>query len=1083
MICPSCSREIPTAANFCGYCGTRLVAEALPLPAPVPPPESSDVGRAERRQLTVLFCDLVASTSLSGRLDPEDLREIVRAYQAVCSEVIDRFEGHVAQLQGDGLLIYFGFPAAHEDSPQRAVRAGLGILVAMERLNERLERDNGIRLQVRLGIHTGLVVVGEMGADGRREHLALGEAPGVAARLEGQAEPDTLVISGETYRLVRKSFECLDLGPRRLPGVAKPKRLYRVVGELDRRRSAGPEARRTGALIGRREEGEQLLAAWRRAEAGAGQVVSLSGEPGIGKSHLVRTMKRRLLDADVVKLELRCSAFHQKSALYPAIVHLRHVFEIAESDPPESQLDKMEAALAGYPFEPAEAVPLLAALLSVPSVAGRYPPLELSPARRKEKIRQILIEWMLEEARRHPLLVIWEDLHWADPSTLEVLDELVRRVPATRTCLLVTFREHFVPPWNDQPGVVRLRLERLDRARVESLIDDVTGGKKLPVEVVDQLVGKTDGVPLFIEELTKMVLESGLLEETEAGYRLAGPLPPLAIPSTLQDSLMARLDRLSDAKVVAQLGATAGRRFAFELLDSVALVGALQLREGLDKLVRAELIHQRDHPPRSQYVFKHALIQDAAYQSLLRSTRQEYHAMIARALEERFPETIAAQPELLAHHLTEAGIVERAVDCWHRAGERAASRSENAEAISHLTHGLRVLERMPAGDDRDRRELELHAALGVPLLATRGNGAPEVEQAYTRAWQLCRQIGDSPELFRVTYGVHAFYVGHADLARASQLADRLLRLAGDDPALLVPAHWARGLSAYFYGQPAAARAYTREGIELYEPRFHADQVRRYGADFGVICLSYQSWYLWLLGELDQSLARSRQACDLASELSHPLSGVRAQLWRAFLLHYRRELAESLREAEAVIAVSREQGFALWETMGRMLRGYALVGEGRQTEGVAELEHATSTNRAMGFTLNDSYFLALLSEGYREVGRLEEARAVLERAETHATETGESLWLAELHRQRAKLELAETGHVGRAERHFTAALERARSQRARSLELRVALDLARLWRAEGSGDRARELLAKILGGFEAGHEAPDLAAARSLVGQL
>ena len=1079
MHCSSCRREVPDATNFCGYCGAKLVAQPQPLPVAESLRENSETGRAERRQLTVMFCDLVASTSLSGRLDPEDLREIVRAYQKTCAEVIDRSGGHIAQLQGDGLLIYFGFPTAHEDSPQRAVRTGLGILAAMSRLNERLERENGIRLRVRLGIHTGMVVVGEMGEDGRREHLALGEAPNVAARIEGIAEPDTLVISGETHRLVQQAFECVDLGAHKLQGFPKTKQLFRVIEERLRSSRAAASSRSTNALIGRRPEADLLLSKWRRAATGKGQVVLLSGEPGIGKSHLIRTVKQHLINEGVVKLELRCSAFHQQSAQFPFILHLQRVFEFAPSDPPGQKLGKMEAVLAGYDFALQEIVPLLAALLSVPLPAGAYPPLDLSPARQKQRTQEVLIEWLLQESRRQPLLLIWEDLHWADPSTLEVLDGLIERIPSAQVCLLLTFRPYYQPRWSGDPRWTQLSLDRLERPQVEALIDEVTGGKKLPASVVEQLVDKTDGVPLFVEELTKMVLESGWVRATEEGYQLAGPLPSLAIPSTLQDSLMARLDHLAEAKVVAQLGATAGRKFAYDLLASVAVIDEHALRQGLKKLVQAELIHQRDQPPGSLYVFKHALIQDAAYQSLLRSTRQEYHAKIARALEERFPEMITTHPELLAHHLTEAGADEPAIDCWHRAGVRAAERSENAEAISHLSVGLRVLERLPPGDHRDRRELELTAAIGVPLLTTKGNGAPEVEQAYTRAWELCRQIGDSPELFRVTYGVHAFYVGHTELEKASQLADQLLRLAGDEPALLVPAHWARGLSAYFFGELSAAKESNEAGVALYEQRFHADHALRYGADFGVISLAYLSWYLWLLGDLEGSLARSTEACELADELNHPLSDVRAKLWRAFLLHYRRELGASRAQAEEVIAVSREQGFGLWLIMGQILRGYALVFEDRAAEGVGELERAIETNRKTGFSLNDSYFLALLAEGYRIADRLAEARGTLDRALAHAESTGESLWLAELHRQRGLLELAEAGAFDdRAEASFLAALEQARRQGARSLELRAALDLARLWRVRGKVEAARELLGTVTGAFDEASDAPDLRVARA-----
>jgi class 3 adenylate cyclase len=585
---------------------------------------------AERRQLTVLFCDLADSTRLARQLDPEDLREVIRAYQATCVDVIQRFAGHVAQYLGDGLLIYFGYPQAHEDDTQRAVRTGLGILEAMGTLNTRLVHDKGVRLAVRLGIHTGLVVVvGEMGSGGRHEHLALGDTPNLAARLQSLAAPDTVVISDTTSRLVQGYFTCQELGVQALKGIDTPVRVWQVVGE-SAAQSRLDVAATTGLtpLVGREAEVTLLRERWAQSSEGLGQVVLLSGEAGIGKSRLVHVLTERVVEARVPRLTLRCSPYHTNSALYPVIEHLQRLTPGHRDASSAARLDTLEQTLqtAGLPV--AEAVPLLAALLSLP-VPARYPPLTLSPQRQKQQPQETLVAWLLAEAAQQPVLAVWEDLHWADPSSLELLGLLLDQVPTTRLFIVLTCRPEFRPPWPPRSYVTPLTLSRLTRPQIEELALRVTGEKPLPVEVVQQIVAKTDGIPLFVEELVKTILESGLVREEDSRYVLTGPLPPLAIPATLQDALMARLDRLAAVKDVAQLGAVLGREFSYALLQAVVPMDKPTLQHGLAQLVEAELLYQRGLLPQATYVYKHALIRDAAYESLLRSTRQQYHQRIA----------------------------------------------------------------------------------------------------------------------------------------------------------------------------------------------------------------------------------------------------------------------------------------------------------------------------------------------------------------------------------------------------------------------------------------------------------------------
>ena len=592
---------------------------------------------AERRQLTVLFCDLVDSTRLARQFDPEDWRDIVRAYQQACAEVIQRFDGYIAQYLGDGLLVYFGYPQAHEDDAQRAGRPDLGILDAMGPLNARLEQERGMRLAVRVGVHTGPVVVGTMGGGNRQEQLALGDTPNIAARLQGLAAPNTVVVSAATLGLIEGFFTCQALGEHALKGVEEPLRVYQLLAESGAQtRLDVVTPRGLTPLVGREQEVGLLLERWTQSTEGHGQVVLLSGEAGIGKSRLVEVLRERVGREGTTWLTFRCSPYHTNSALYPVITHLHRVLQFRPEETPAEQLDRLERALQATRLPLEEAVPLLAALLSVP-LAERYPPLDWSPQKQKQKTQEALVAWLVAEAERQPVLAVWEDLHWADPSTLEWLGLVLDQTPTAPLCTLLTYRPEFPPPWAPRSYLTQLTLSRLTRPQVEEMIQRITGGKRLPAEVVRQMVAKTDGVPLFVEELTKTVLESGWLQEQEDHYTLTGPLPALAIPATLQDALRARLDRLADGKAVAQLGAVLGRTFAYELLRAVSPLDELALWRGLVQLVQAEVLYQRGVPPHATYTFKHALVQDAAYQSLLRSTRQQYHQRTAQVLDEQFP--------------------------------------------------------------------------------------------------------------------------------------------------------------------------------------------------------------------------------------------------------------------------------------------------------------------------------------------------------------------------------------------------------------------------------------------------------------
>jgi predicted ATPase/class 3 adenylate cyclase len=1049
---------------------------------------TSPSSEAERRQLTVLFCDLVDSTRLASQLDPEELRQVVRAYQATCAKVIARFEGHIAQYLGDGLLVYFGYPRAHEDDAQRAVRTGLGIVEALGQLQTSLGQGREVHLAVRLGIHTGLVVVGDVGGGARQEQLALGETPNLAARLQGIAAPNTLVISAATFQLLGGFFACQPLGTPLLKGLAQPLAVYRVLYE-SMARSRLEAAGRTGwtPLVGREQESGVLLERWAQVKDGLGQVVLLSGEAGIGKSRLVQVLTEQVAAEPRAWLTpCQCSPYYQNTALYPLIELLERVaLRFDRDESPPQKLGKLEGFLVQYGLPLAEAVPLLAALLSLPLPAD-YAPLTVSPEQHKQQTLHVLLTILLRIAAQQPVLFVMEDLHWVDPSTLELLSLLVDQGPTARILTLFTCRPDFSPPWTGRAHLTQLTVNRLPRRQAVEVIRQVAHGKVLPPEVVEQVVAKTDGVPLFVEELTKMVLESGLLEERHERYALAGPLPPLAIPATLHDSLMARLDRLAAVKALAQLGATLGREFSYALLRAVAPWDEGIVHRGLHQLVAAEFLYQRGVPPQATYTFKHALIQDVAYQSLLRSTRQQHHQRIAQALEAQFPETVETQPELVAQHYTAAGCAEQAVVYWQRAGQQASERSAHLEAISHCTTGIELLQTLPETPERTQHAVTLHIALGAALQMAKGHAAPEVEYAYTQAHALCQQVGETPELVPVLLGLWRFYNTRLQLRTAREIGETLLRQAqgGHDPAFSVLAHYTLGVTWFWLSALPAARQHLEAGITRYTPDQRRAPVFRMGQDPGVACRVHAARTLWCLGYPDQALTRVHEALALAHALSHPFSLAWAQCWAAMVSQLRRDVPAVHEQAEAAVALATEQGFPLWAAQGTSFRGWALAMQGQGEEGIAQVHQGIAACRATGMALYVPYFCAVLADVSAHLGHTADGLRALAEAHTLVEQHEERWWEAEVCRLRGVLLLKQlaTPHE-EAEAWLRRALAVARRQEAKSLELRAAMSLSRLWQQQGKRAEAYELLAPIYGWFTEGFDTADLQDAKALLDEL
>jgi class 3 adenylate cyclase/predicted ATPase len=1030
-----------------------------------------------------MCCDLVGSSELAVRLDPEDLRQVIGAYHTCIKEIIARYQGTIARYMGDGVLAYFGYPQAHEDDAEQATRAGLALVEAVAGV----QTDIGTELHVRVGIATGTVVVGDLiGEDAAREEAVVGETPNLAARLQAQAEPDTVLIAGTTRSLLGELFEYRMLGKVPVKGSGDPVPVWQVTGTsaVDSRFEALHGTNLT-PLVGREPEIALLLERWERAKEGDGQVVLLSGEPGIGKSRIVQELRGRLSDELYTRVSHYCSPYHTSSPLYPVIALLERAAGFDRTDTADAKLDKLEALLAPSATDVQEATRLLAAVLAIPA-DHRYPPLALTPQRQKQRTLELLVEQLAGLAGQRPVLAVYEDAHWIDPSTFELLGLVIQRVQRLPALVLITFRPEFVPPWTSHAHVTRLSLSRLTRRHGSDIALRVTGGRVLPAEVLEQIVSRTDGVPLFIEELTKAVVESGLLQDAGGRLELTGPLPPRAIPTTLYDSLMARLDRFAPVKEVAQIGAVFGREFSYQLLAAVIDIPAAQLDQALGQLVASELVFQRGTPPEAMYSFKHALVQDTAYQSLLRSKRHQLHAKIARMMEERFPEIAEARPELLAHHFTEAGLASQAIVYRQRAGERDLERSAYAEAISQLKQGLELLEALPDRPERVRQELSLRLALGSALTATRGYADPEVGDAYLRARELCRELGEAPpQLFPALHGLYRFYHVRGQLQAAREPGEQLLKMAVSvqDSGLFVEAHRALGVPLFWLGDVTRALENLEQGARLYRAQKHRSHATMFGTDPGVVCLSYGALALWHVGHPEQAYNRSCEALALARNLSHHHSLALALVFAAWLHQFRREPQAAREHAEAAIAICAEQGFPLFMSMGTILRGWALGQEGRGEEGVAQMRRGLADLRATGAGLWQPTFLSLIAEADGRIGQARRGLEVLGEAMAIVDRNDERFYEAELHRLKGELLLSTPADPSGAERCFRIALEIAGRQRAKSLELRAACSLARLCAREGRRSEAHDLVAPIYGSFSEGFGMPDHQEAKALLDQL
>jgi class 3 adenylate cyclase/predicted ATPase len=1047
-------------------------------------PDAAPVG-GERRQLTVMFCDLVGSTALSNRLDLEDLREIIGAYHKRVAKVIGRFEGFVAKYMGDGVLAYFGYPQAHEDDAERAVRAGLKLAATMHRLQLPFDSEP---LQIRIGIATGLVVVGDLiGSGAAQEQTVVGETPNLAARLQAMAEPNAVVIAASTRRLLGGLFEYDDLGAVEVKGYAEPVRAWRVRGRstAESRYEALHSAVEMSPLVGREEELDLLLRRWQQAKSGSGRTVLFSGEPGIGKSRIAAALQERLQGEPHTRLRFFCSPYHQNSALHPVITQLERAAVFDRDDPSATKLDKL-AALLALASPSAEDVALLAELLAIPT-AGRYPPLSLTPPRRKEMTFDALLRQIERLGRQRPVLMIYEDVHWIDPSSRELLDLTVERVQRLPVLLLVTSRPGFQPAWTDQAHVTGLALNRLDRRDGAALVERiaVADSNPLPKEIVDEIVERTDGVPLFVEELTRAVLEAGA---PRTDGLIATVLPSaLSVPATLHASLMARLDRLGPAaKEVAQIGAAIGREFPYQLLRGAAGRGDAELQAALGRLVDAGLVFCRGALPQATFLFKHALVQDTAYGTLLRGNRHALHARIGAVLEERFPETAETQPEILAHHFTQAEQAGKAADYWHRAGQVALARSAVPEAVAQLRKGLAVLDKLPHGAGRQRRELDLQMTLGGALIAAKGYAAPETGAVFARAHELCRHVGDATTTFRVLYGEFAYLTVKGELIRADDAAREFLRLAQQDGSsdVLLIGHRSVAVTSFLLGRLTIARTALEQALALYDPAKHRSLANLYAFDQRAIALAWLSLLLLISGYGNEGLLRSREALAAAEEVGHPAT-------RAYVLNHAVQFHQLLGDGAAVeelstalLSLTGEQGFPFWSAAARMQRGWLMTSQADPKAGAAQIGDGLAAYRTTGSDHMMPYYLALHAEACVALGQVSEGLRLIEEGVAAVERTAERWYEAEIYRLKGDLLLAlAPPDAAAAQTCFRSALAISRERGAKRWELRAATSLARLWREQGKRTEARELLAPIHGWFTDGFDTRDLSEAKALLDGL
>ena len=1047
-------------------------------------PKTADA--AERRQVTVMFVDLVGSTELSVRMDPEDLGDIISTYQKCVAEAVRRFDGFVAKYMGDGILIYFGYPEAHEDDPERAVGTGLELIAAVSALTA------PVLLQIRVGIATGVVIVGDLiGSGDTLERDIVGETPNLAARLQAIAPPNMVVIADGTRKLLGNLFELQDLGTRTLKGIQDDVRAWAAL----RPRSIASrfEALHAGALtplVGREEELELLLRRWSRTKRGEGQVALISGEAGIGKSRLTFALLQQLAREPHTRLRYVCSPQHTDSALYPIISQLMRAAALEDDDNQQAKLDKLDALIAQSSTSPEDAS-LIAELLSLPN-DGRYPPVEVEPQLRRQKTLKALCSQLEALARVSPVLMIFEDAHWTDPTSLELFARVVDLAASRRILILITFRSEFSPPWIGRSHVTALTLNRLAQRDIDSLIEGVVGRRSLPPDIRQDIIERTDGIPLFIEEMTKAVLDAE--GEHEAQRAVAGgPTSVVAVPASLQASLMSRLDRLGPAKDVAQVGAAIGREFPHMLLAALVRKPEQELESDLDRLMAAGLLFRQGIPPHASYLFKHALVQDAAYSTLLREPRRVLHARIAEVLESQFSDIAESQPELLARHYTKADLIEKSARLWGKAGQRSQERSALVEAAEQLAHALAQIATLPSAPDLRREQIVLQVALLNTLMHVKGYGAPETKAAVAQVRALIEQaerLGEPPDdpslLLSALFGQWIVNFISFDGDAARELAARFLAFGEKEgtTAPLMIGHRTMASTLAILGDQVEALAHYNEALALYRPAEHRRLMTRFGQDLRVTCLAFRSMTSWLLGYPDAALRDADCALAEARQIEHAATLMFTLNFPIMVNTYCGNYDAANERIEELRALAESKGAPFRKAEAVLRRGYVLTLSGKATEAVEVVKSGIDLWRSAGSTIFTPEHEFMLAIAHADLGQFDGAWRCIDKAMTAMQTTKERWCEAEAHRVAGEITLKSPQRdMAKAQAHFEHSLAVARAQKAKSWELRAATSMARLLREQGRRQTAHDLLAPVYDWFTEGFDTNDLRNAKALLGEL
>ena len=1099
--CPQCEATTPSTGNFCMECGHNLIQSSKPTPKDLSFDEKLDkIQRylptgltnkilthrerieGERKRVTVMFCDMAGFTTLSEKIDAEDAYSFMDKIYEILIHKVHEYGGTVNEMTGDGIMALFGAPIALEDAPQRAIRSSLAIHREIAKFSDEIK--TGIpALKMRAGIHSGPVVLGTLGNNLRVEFKAVGDTVNLASRMEGLAEPGSTYLTEATFRLTEGLFRFEFVGEKEVKGKKEPIKVYRVIAPNTGRTRFDVSAERgLTPFVGRERELELLLDGFEHSKSGRGQSFSVVSEAGLGKTRILFEFRKAVFCENMMYLEGRCLSYSRGVAYHPIIDFLKANFDIRENDGDSEIKEKVKRGLKTLKIDEASTLPYFLELFSVRD--SGFDNIPLSPEAKKDRIIEAVKRIIIKCSEIRPLVLVFEDLHWADKSSEDVLNYLLKSIPGARILMIFTYRPEFVHTWGSKSYHIQLNLNRLSNRESLAMASYLLSNEEIDRELEELILEKTEGIPFFIEEFIRSLQDLKVIEIKNNRYRIAKEIKEATIPATVQDVIMARVDSLpEETKELLQTVSAVGSEFSYGLAKRLTGFAEQKLLSHLSVLKDSELLYERGIYPQSTYIFKNVLTQEVTYQSLLQSTRQKYHQKIAQVLEKKFPGTMDTQPEHLAYHCTEAGLIEQAVGYWHQAGERATRRSAHAEAISHLTKALELLETLPDTPERCQRECKLQLALGLPLTATKGYGAPDVEQTYTRARELCQQM--PVQSFRALFGLWRFYLLRSKYRIAREIGEQLHTQAqgAKDPILLVGGHRAMGATLFYLGEMTSARKHLEQGIALYDPQHHNSYVSLDVVNPGVACQSYVGWALWCLGYPDQALEKSHEALTSAQELAHPFSLALASSFTAWLHQFRREGQAVQEWAEATLTISTEQSYPFWEGWGMILRGWSLVEQGQEEEGIAQMRQGLTNWRATGSELGLPYFLTLLAETYSKVGQAEEAFKVLAEALAAVNNSEERWYEAELYRLKGELlrQMAKTQEEAQA--CFYQAIDMARRQDTKSLELRAVMSLSRLWQDQGKREEARQMIQKIYGWFTEGFDTTDLREAKLLLEEL